>query len=242
MTLSLITQEEKTAAVSNAYLNHSLLGSWNNFVNKITSILQRLWLGVSGFVQVLLSLSTSLTKLNRNPNLTPNLSWIARLVLLSSMAVLQPRQAGICFTGAAWSTERVYFPGGTRGWAPVWRCWDQSYTPVIVCTLFLCSNESILGHIVCFFLLRCFCSLQLSPLPKLIVTVLEQACPGQIAGKLLEDHEHFDAFAAVLLGEMTGFSPSFKIEIWIATTAQARAASLDWLTHTKGDGIGPKHV
>lgn len=64
MTLSLITQEEKTAAVSNAYLNHSLLGSWNNFVNKITSILQRLWLGDSGFVQVLLSLSTSLTKLN----------------------------------------------------------------------------------------------------------------------------------------------------------------------------------
>lgn len=74
------------------------------------------------------------------------------------------------------------------------------------------------------------------PLPKLIVTVLEQACPlGQIAGKLLEDHEHFDAFATVLLTKLTGFSPSLR-EIWIASAAKAGAASLDWLTCTKSDG------
>lgn len=43
------------------------------------------------------------------------------------------------------------------------------------------------------------------------MTVLEQACPlGQIVGKLSEDHEHFEAFAAVLLAKMTGFSPSLK--------------------------------
>lgn len=75
---------------------------------------------------------------------------------------------------------------------------EQSYTPVIVCALFLCSHEGILGHIMCLFLLRCFCSLRLSPLPKLFVTVLEQEFPlGQTAGKLSGDHEHFDAFAAV---------------------------------------------
>ena len=74
MTCFLIIQEEKAAAVSNAYLNYNLLGSWNNFVNKITSILQGPWLGDSGFVQVLLSPSTSLTKLNGNPKVAPNLS------------------------------------------------------------------------------------------------------------------------------------------------------------------------
>jgi len=43
------------------------------------------------------------------------------------------------------------------------------------------------------------------------MTVLEQVCPlGQIVGKLLEDHEHYDAFASVLLAKMTGFSQSLK--------------------------------
>lgn len=85
------------------------------------------------------------------------------------------------------------------------------YTPATVGALFLCSHESGLGLFMAFLLLRCFCSLQLSPLSKLILTVLEQACPlGQIAGKLTEDHEHFDVFAAVLPEKMTGFSPSLK--------------------------------
>lgn len=50
MTGFLITLEEKTAAVSNAHVNHSLLDLWNNFVNKITSMLQEPWLGDNGFV------------------------------------------------------------------------------------------------------------------------------------------------------------------------------------------------
>lgn len=61
---------------------------------------------------------------------------------------------------------------------------------------------------MCFFLLGCFCSLQLSPLPEPTVTVLEHACPsGQIAGKLKEGHEHLGAFAAVLPAKTTSFSP-----------------------------------
>lgn len=90
-------------------------------------------------------------------------------------------------------------------------CWEQRYTPVTAGALLLCSQESLLGLTMGFFFLRCFCSLQLSPLSKLIVTVLEQASPlGQIAGKLTEEQEHFDVFAAVLPEKMTGFSPSLK--------------------------------
>lgn len=213
MTRFLITLEGKTAAVSNAHLNHSLLSLWNSFVNKITSMLQEPWLGDHGFVRVLLSPSTSLIKLNWNPKLVPKLGSG-----LSSMPVFQSRQPGICLAEVAWSTKCVHFPGGaeaasggTRGWTSVCHCWEQRYTPVIIGALFLCSHGSVLGLIMGFFLLRCFFSLQLSPLSKLIVTVLEQACPlGQIAGKLTGDHEHFDVFAAVLPEKMTGFSPSLK--------------------------------
>lgn len=86
MTGFLITLEEKTAAVSNAHVNHGLLDLWNNFVNKITSMLQEPWLGDNGFVWVLLSPSTSLIKPNWNPKLVPKLSSE-----LSSTAVFQPR-------------------------------------------------------------------------------------------------------------------------------------------------------
>lgn len=72
-------------------------------------------------------------------------------------------------------------------------------TPLLLFARYFCAPTRASWDISCFFLLRCFCCLQLSPLPKLIVTVLEQACAlGQIVGKLSEDHEHFDAFAAVL--------------------------------------------
>lgn len=91
MTRFLITLDEETAAVSSAYPNHSLLSSWNNFVNKITFVLEEPWLEDTNFVQVILSPSTSLVKLNWNPKLTPNLSKIATWV-----------QAGICLPGAAW--------------------------------------------------------------------------------------------------------------------------------------------
>lgn len=153
-------------------------------------MLQEPWLGDHGFVWVLLSPSTSLIKLNWNPKLVPKLSSE-----LSSMAVLQSRQPGICLAGVASSTKCVNFPGeaeavsaGTRGWAPVCWCWDtqiQYQYPGTVGALFLCSHHSLLGLTMGCFFLRCFCSLQLSLLSKLIVTVLEQACPlGQIAGKL----------------------------------------------------------
>lgn len=74
MTRFLLTLDEETAAVSSTYPNHSLLSSWNNFVSKITFVLEEPWLGDTNFVQVVLSPSSSLVKLNRNPKLTPNLS------------------------------------------------------------------------------------------------------------------------------------------------------------------------
>lgn len=64
MSLFLIMPDEEIAAISSAYPNHSLLSSWNNFVSKITFVLQEPWLGDTNFVQVLLSPSTSLVKLN----------------------------------------------------------------------------------------------------------------------------------------------------------------------------------
>ncbi|EOB01193.1 hypothetical protein Anapl_02326 [Anas platyrhynchos] len=66
----LIIEDEKAAAVSNAYPNHSVLGLWNNFANKITPFLQRPQLGEGGLVRAR-SPSAFLVEANGNPELTP---------------------------------------------------------------------------------------------------------------------------------------------------------------------------
>lgn len=163
------------------------------FVDKITSIPPGPWLGDSGFVQVLLSPSTSLIKPDWNLKLAPDLSSIAIMVLLLGCTTAKAGSDLLCKGCLEYRCISLEEPGAEHP-----RDREQSYTPVIVCALFLCSHKGILGHIMCLFLLRCFCSLRLSPLPKLFVTVLEQEFPlGQTAGKLSGDHEHFDAFAAV---------------------------------------------